>query len=513
MKSKQHILIIHFVNKALLFIIFNFHFSIFNAFSQADTIYHQFSYGGTNDDYARQIIATNDSGYIVVGSTASFGAGQSDVYVIKLDSNGHKQWSHTYGTPAIEVGNAIRQMYDSGYIIVGYTNQNTDYDVYLIKINSSGDLQWSKTIGGTDWDFGNGIELTSDSGFIICGQTYSNPSTSADVYIIKCNSTGAVIWEKHYGGTDYESSNAIIRDRYNSYIVVGETSSNPAQDTNFYALRIKPDGDTLWTKTYAGSKFDAAYGVDTTLDGNYVLIGTTYLHNPSDSFNTSKNILFLKIDASGNQMWSSLDGGQKDEEGRFVKQFSDGSLLTGGMTESFGGGGQDVFLEHWHPNGQRFEGPTIGGSQDDAGYSAAVGKDNRMMIVGITKSYGCGLNDVYLIRKDTLSFGSCELHPPLDTICDSPIVGINELTEQKFHLLVSPNPAHDYIKIELNPSVQSNSKNNFIRISDVAGKVIQSIEINSPIIIIKRNHIADGIYFVGLYTENKLFYTAKLILF
>src|SRR5437588_405229 len=88
-----------------------------------DTTYHQFTYGGNNDDYAHQIISTADSGYIVVGSTASFGTSITNIYVIKIDSIGNKVWSHVYLSTAIEWGYSIRQTFDNGYIISGFTNK------------------------------------------------------------------------------------------------------------------------------------------------------------------------------------------------------------------------------------------------------------------------------------------------------------------------------------------------------------------------------------------------------
>src|SRR5438477_2043904 len=169
-------------------------------------------YGGTGDDYARKIIATADSGYLVVGSSSSFGNGSSDVYVIKTDRNANKIWSKVYGTKAIEWGYDVRQAYDGGYIITGFTNVNSDYDVYLLKIDAAGNMQWSKTLGGNNWDFGYGVELTRDSGFIVCGTTYSYTNGGTDVYIVKTDSLGNMVWQKHYGGALNDSANAIIRD-------------------------------------------------------------------------------------------------------------------------------------------------------------------------------------------------------------------------------------------------------------------------------------------------------------
>src|SRR5688572_1787238 len=100
-------------------------------FSTAQDSCNVYTYGGSNNDYARQIISTSDSGYIVVGTTSSFGVALTDIYIIKIDSNGVKQWSHIYGSDQIDWGYSIRETYDHGYIITGYTNKNlsSGYDI------------------------------------------------------------------------------------------------------------------------------------------------------------------------------------------------------------------------------------------------------------------------------------------------------------------------------------------------------------------------------------------------
>src|ERR1035437_159631 len=128
-------------------------------------------FGGLNEDYGLSVKQTFDKGYIIAGASSSYGAGNSDVYLMKLDSNGNFKWRNTFGGANVNWGYYVQQTTDSGYVIAGFTNSvgHGGYDMYLIRTNSIGDTLWTKTYGGTDWDFAYSVSQTSDGGFIVAG--------------------------------------------------------------------------------------------------------------------------------------------------------------------------------------------------------------------------------------------------------------------------------------------------------------------------------------------------------
>jgi len=486
-----------------------------STFTPFDSAYI-YTYGGFNDDYARQIISTSDTGYIVVGTTSSFGVATTDIYIIKTDRNAVRQWSNIYGSPSIEWGYSVRETFDHGYIITGYTNQNgaSGYDMYLLKITNLGAVEWTKNIGGTDWDFGYGIELTADSGFIICGKSYSFSNGGSDVYIVKTNSTGDVLWQKNYGGLQDESANAIIRDRNNDYAIIGETRSFGAGDDDIWILKINGNGDTLWTRTFGGVKFDAGYGIDTAIDGNYVAIGTTFNFN----VDTASNMYFMKVDTLGNEVWGSPQGGQRTEEGRVVKTLPDGEIVSGGMTESYGLGGKAYHMLRNTSGGGFVDGASFGGTDDEEGYSVAVGLDNQIVFAGTSNSYGAGLNDVYLIRIDTFTFVGdyfLSIHEYNDSL-----VGIDDHAGNAHEgMFIYPNPASGFFKLKL-PELFSSSQNCSIQIADLAGRILKEFPVNDKFVstgheikIETGKEFSEGIYFVSVVSDGRVQQTSKLILY
>jgi len=149
--------------------------------------------GGKNDDGGVSLIQTSDGGYAIAGSTRSFGAGDWDVYVVKLDANGNLQWTKTIGGPETEEGRSLIQTSDGGYAIAGLTNSfgAGDWDFYIVKLDAKGNLQWTKTIGAKN-KYSSKLSLiqTSDGAYAIAGKTESFGAGGDDVYVVKLDKNG-----------------------------------------------------------------------------------------------------------------------------------------------------------------------------------------------------------------------------------------------------------------------------------------------------------------------------------
>ena len=134
-----------------------------------------------------------------------------DVCLIKVDADGNDIWDKTFGGDGPENGASVQQTSDGGYIIAGSTESfgAGDWDVWLIKTDADGNDIWNKTFGGSDRDYGHSVQQTSDGGYIIAGRTGSYGAGGLDVWLIKTDAEGERIWDKTFGGGDLERGHSI----------------------------------------------------------------------------------------------------------------------------------------------------------------------------------------------------------------------------------------------------------------------------------------------------------------
>jgi len=298
--------------------------------------------GGPWNEEGNSLIQTSDGGYAIAGSTGSFGAGWYDVYAVKLDAKGNLQWTKTIGGEKNDGGRSLIQTSDGGYAIAGYTTSfgAGDCDVYVLKLDANGKLQWTKTIGGPGYEIGNSLIQTSDGGYAIAGYTRSFGAGGADVYVVKLDAKGNLQWTKTIGGENEDLGNSLIQTSDGGYAIAGYTNSFGAGDWDVYVVKLDASGNLQWTKTIGGENADAGNSLIQTSDGGYAIAGKT-----SSSFGAGGyDVYVVKLDANGNLQWTKTIGGKDFEDGYSLIQTSDGGYAIAGTTTSFGAGAWDVYV-------------------------------------------------------------------------------------------------------------------------------------------------------------------------
>ncbi len=314
-------------------------------------------------------------------------------------------FAKTYGGEDYDEARSVQQTSDGGYIVAGYTYSfgADDYNIFLIKTDANGNIIWAKTYGGTDEDRAYSVQQTSDGGYIVAGITRSFGAGLSDILLIKTDANGNIIWAKTYGGTYYDYAYSVQQTSDGGYIVAGYTASFGAGNDDIFLIKTDANGNIIWAKTYGGTYYDYAHSVQQTSDGGYIVAGYTA------SFGAGYYDAFLvKTDANGNIQWAKTYGGTDDDSASSVQQTSDGGYIVAGWTQSFGAGGWDIFLIKTDANGNIQWAKTYGGTYWDGVFSVQQTSDGGYIVAGWTQSFGPG--DIFLIKTDEDgNIGSCSI--------------------------------------------------------------------------------------------------------
>jgi hypothetical protein len=249
---------------------------VVNTDSVGDTVWTR-TYGGTGYDMAYSVGQTHDGGYVITGYELSSGSGSTNLLLLKIDSLGDVIWSATHGGDDEDKGFSVQQTSDFGYIVTGASASYGagDTDLYLLKADSLGDTLWTKTYGGAQNDAGYSVAQTPDFGYIVAGYTTTAPGYQ-HIYLLKTDSLGSRQWEKILAGSWNDRAYSVHYTSDGGYILAGQTYAWGGPPY-WEAQLIKTDslGDTLWTRNFGGANHDYANSVEQTRDGGYIVVGRT----------------------------------------------------------------------------------------------------------------------------------------------------------------------------------------------------------------------------------------------
>ena len=301
-----------------------------------DTIW-TFKYNGplSKKDLFYKVIPTSDGGFVLCGYTTSVTGISDDALYLKLNSSGQQQWVKFYGGSGKERAQDIIQTADNGYAIVGYTTTAPAqyFDAFLIRTDVNGDTLWTKRYGTSGYDDANSIKILSDGGFILGGKS-DNGLNQLDLYLIRTNSVGIVLWSKRFGSpkNDNIEEVTLLSD---GFILAGNTYTDSTGDDG-YLVKTDTGGTVIWSKSYGGSQPDDFHTVEITSDGGFIASGTTSSSGPLDDFGApSPNMWLTKTNSTGDTLWSRTFGGASHDHGYSGQQTTDGGYIIAGHTGSF----------------------------------------------------------------------------------------------------------------------------------------------------------------------------------
>jgi len=283
--------------------------------------------GFPTGDYGYSVQQTSDGGYIFTGCTFSYGAGGGDVWLVKTLSDGTLDWQTTFGGTLYDLGYSVKQTSDGGYIIAGTTGSYGAgwVDMWLIKTDASGNEEWNTPLGGGSQEFGSDVVETTD-GYVAVGRTlsFSSGPMGDDLWLVKVDLDGNFVWGRTYGGNYNDPGHSLKQTPDGGFIVAGQTTSlgNPY---DAWLIKTDSEGYEEWSQTYGGPGMEVAYSVDLTSDGGYVFTG----YGPNATGGDS--ILLVKTDSYGNREWNATYVDDVISCGNSVIEVGDGEYVIAGQ--------------------------------------------------------------------------------------------------------------------------------------------------------------------------------------
>ena len=297
-----------------------------------------------------------------------------------------------FTSPAgIECARCVVQISDNGYLVGGRTKSSGSglYDVWLIKTDPSGNILWDKILGGKKDDVVYSLIDIGNDEYIAVGNTASYASGASDAWLLKMNKEGELLWNITIGGAQFDIGRDVIMTSDNGFMIVGETSSYGEGWNDVWLVKLDQNGSVVSNNTYGGSANEAGKSIIETDDG-YLLVGT------SESFGNLVEGYIVNVDLEGNLEWEKTYGGASDDYIESITKTEEGYIAVG-YTTSTGTGESDVWVFSISLTGELLEETFYGGSLRDRVYQIEPTSDGGYVLVGFTWSFGSGGNG-YLIK-------------------------------------------------------------------------------------------------------------------
>ncbi|UCE65888.1 MAG: T9SS type A sorting domain-containing protein [Candidatus Zixiibacteriota bacterium] len=361
------------------------------ALGQAPQVLWTKTYGGPQFDEGHSIDTVSEVSFIVTGRTSSFGWGNYDVWLLKIDQHGDTVWAKTYETSDEEHGNSVIKTEDGGFAVTGQKGRFPfSCQVYTVKTDFEGTIQWSGTYGG---DFARSIIQTADGGYLFSG------CSPWKFYLVRTDSNGDTLWtglySDGYNNYSYDVYEYISPQDSIFYLMAGCTGAGSHDFSwDVYLVMVNEVGDTVSTRRYGDPQYgpdDWASSIEPTADGNFIVAASTKTLGVG-----GYDIWLMKVNVYGDTLWTRTYGGREDDVARHAVETEDGGFIIVGHTTSYGAGGMDAYIVRTNATGDTAWTKAVGGQFDDFARELII-TNKGYIIVGYTESFGAGDRDVYLI--------------------------------------------------------------------------------------------------------------------
>ena len=446
--------------------------------AQSPIIEWQNTIGGTLGDFNQKILTTLDGGYLLVnqsysnisGDKSENELGAGDFWLVKLNALGAIEWENTIGGTSDDFCFDAKQLPDGSFVVGGRSSSNisadksenrlglsTTSDAWIIKLDAFGNKIWDNTIGGNQSDNIKSIALTEDGGFMLLGNSSSGISIDkttpayglGDIWLVKLDSNGTVLWDKSFGGAGLDFGTQIISTADGGYIIASSSDTGISDSkfvpnvggTDYWIIKIDANGNQIWQQVYGGTSEDNLINIIQTNDNGYILAGRS--HSPASGVKSENNFgvggddfWIVKIDSVGGLQWENTIGGTSYESissvhqnvmGEYLVVGSSTSLISGDKTEDIIGP-YEVFSDNWILKldilGNIIWQKVIGGNENDYTVSSVLNDDGSLVVAGYSYSPATdyknenpiGLSDIWVYK---MYADICPLHVAVTPTSDT----------------------------------------------------------------------------------------------
>lgn len=357
------------------------------------------AYGSNHGDGLFDVINTPDNGYISVGhQQTSSSPAHYDLFVLKTDAGGFEDWSELYHDSTYSYyGRSILETMDGGYIVGGTAMTENIPRGFMAKIGQLGQLEWIQVSPQDSVTGQQAIEL-DDGTFMLVGsiELTSGQGQDHDFFQMTVSENGATILETlQYGGAGYDNCEAAVKTAEGDIVMAGFTNSQGNGHYDIYVIKIDPTGDTIWTKSFGSAHAELAYGIANTSDGNLILTGQA--ESPSL---LSEDVFLFKVSSAGDSLWYLNYPKVGNDLARDVKLAPIGGFIITGYSQNDLNADRQAFLLKTYSNGEEHWKKHFGGVQHDGGQAVIGNAAFEYVMAGYTLSFGQGRADGYLVKTD-----------------------------------------------------------------------------------------------------------------
>lgn len=237
----------------------------------------QKKYSGEGRAFVCNTLETSDGGFIVAGSNESFDSDYYDIVVIRIDVNGDILWQKSYGGQDTDVGSGICEAPDGGFIVAGITWSfgAGERDLLVLRLDANGEVLWQKTYGESNTEISEKIIRTSDNAVVIAAINYSSGGGLGSYWVLKLDLHGNVMWQKIYNGGHRDELYDIQETSDGGYILAGGTQSYSEQYADAWIIKLDDSGNSVWQKVYGEQYYDRVDAIRETADGGFIAVGQT----------------------------------------------------------------------------------------------------------------------------------------------------------------------------------------------------------------------------------------------